>query len=244
VTFSLKMPFENYVFGYKDAKHVSSAPMIRRPAKPKYRVAHIWLCSFLLFATKPSLTVYAAERHQAPVACGVENDCNPPLRLSETLPAPPRFIHVQAALNPDGGNLGRWRLVRTPGPDSGEVVSIMRVADALKSDPDFAGLMIRCREKSALQIALVVIRPFPPRAHPQASISAGQMNVHFETSVIPPGSLLSLPNEAEVLARGAWQSATQLNVEIESDGEKIRGIVSLENLSNAIASLQANCSAQ
>jgi len=33
-------------------------------------------------------------------------------------------------------------------------------------------------------------------------------------------------------------------VEIESAGEKIRGIVSLENLSNAIASLQANCSAQ
>ena len=84
-----------------------------------------------------------------------------------------------------------------PGPENkSEVVSIMHVADALKSDPDFAGLMIRYREKSALQIAFVVIRPFPPRSHPQISISAGQTNVHFESSVLPPGSLLSLPNEA------------------------------------------------
>lgn len=155
------------------------------------------------------------------------------------------FIIVQAPLKQDStGNVGRWRLVRTLGPDGGDVVSIMHVADALKSDSDFAGLMIRCREKSALQIALVVIRPFPPRAHPQVSISAGQTNVRFETSVIPPGSLLSLPNEAEVLARGPWQSATQLNAEIESDGEKIRGIVPLENLSNAIAYLQGNCGTQ
>lgn len=217
--------------------------MIRHTAKPKYRVAGIWLCSFLLFVATPQLCVYAAERHQAPVACNFENPCAT-LRHAEFPLEAPRVIRVQGAINPDGGNLGRWRLVRTPGPDGREVVSIMRVADALKSDPDFAGLMIRCRENLALQIALVVIRPFPPRAHPQISIGTGQTTVRFETSVIPPGSLLSLPPEAEVLARGAWQSADQLIVDIEGDGDKIHGVVSLQNLANAIAYLQANCNAQ
>ena len=171
------------------------------------------------------------------------NDCAT-LRIG--LRKSPVWFRVQASADhPGDGALGKWRLVRTPGPDnSGDVVSIMHVADALKSDPDFAGMMIRCREKSGLQIAFVVIRPFPPRSHPQISISAGQMKVHFETSIIPPGSLLSLPNEAEVLARGAWQSANQLNVEIASDGDKIHGIVSLENLARAIVFLQANCPAQ
>ncbi len=174
--------------------------------------------------------------------CGLEN-CGDQARIAQSF-APP-FLRVQAPLNQDTADIGRWRLVRTPGPEnSGDVVSIMHVADALKSDPDFAGLIIRCREKSALQIAFVVIRPFPPRTHPQISISAGQMKAHFETSVIPPGSLLSLPNEAEVLAKGPWQSANQLKVEIESEGDTIQGIVSLENLSNAIAFLQSNCPAQ
>lgn len=172
---------------------------------------------------------------QSILAQGAQSQFIPASRL-------PKAILVQAEPNP--ASIGRWRLVRTTGPDNREVVSIMHVADALKSDPDFAGLMIRCQEKSALQIALVVIRPFPPRAHPQISIDTGQQSVRFETSVIPPGSLLSLPGEAEVLARGPWQYMSQLNVEIESEGEKIRGIVSLENLSNAIAYLQANCSGQ
>jgi hypothetical protein len=202
------------------------------------------LCSLLCFATTQPILGYTSERFSGPTICGFEN-CGIQAQAQQTL-TPPPFIRVQAPHNPEiGGNVGRWRLVRTPGPEnSGGVISIMHVAEALKSDPDFAGLMIRCREKSALQIAFVVIRPFPPRAHPQISISAGQMNVHFETSVMPPGSLLSLPDEAEVLARGPWQSASQLNVEIENNGDKIHGIVSLENLSKAIAFLQSNCSAQ
>jgi hypothetical protein len=153
-----------------------------------------------------------------------------------------------AQVGPDlstGQMLGRWRLVRTPGPDNkGDVVSIMRTAEALESDPDFAGLMIRCRERSALQIAFVIVRPFALRSHPKIFVTAGSTNVNFEASVIPPGSLLSLPNEAEVLARGPWQSAKELRVKIESGPDKIDGLVSLENLAGAISSLQASCPAQ
>lgn len=158
----------------------------------------------------------------------------------------PVWIPVQASVDYPGGDaLGKWRLVRTPGPKkNGDIVSIMRTADALRSDPEFAGLVIRCRPKSALQIAFVLITPFPPRTHPKITVAVNHASVHFQGEVIPPGSMLALPNEAEVLAKGPWRSAKELNVDIEGDGAKIHGIVSLENLSGAIAYLQANCPAQ
>jgi hypothetical protein len=139
-------------------------------------------------------------------------------------------------------DIGRWLMLRTPGLDgNNETISILHTADALKSDPDFAGLMIRCREKLSLQVAFAVIRPFPPRAHPRVSISAGSGKASFEASVLPPGGLVTLPDEAEALTRGPWQSANEMSVEIKSNDYKVRGIVSLENLAGAIALLQANC---
>lgn len=158
----------------------------------------------------------------------------------------PLWIRVQASVDyPAGGALGKWRLVRTPGPEkNGDVVSIMHTADALQSDPEFAGMLIRCRPKSALQIAFVLITPFRPRIHPKITVAVNHMSTPFQGEVIPPGSMVALPNEAEVLARGPWQSANQLTVDIEGDGAKIHGIVSLENLSRAIGFLQANCPAQ
>jgi hypothetical protein len=134
-----------------------------------------------------------------------------------------------------------WRLVRTPGPDKNDVVSVMRTADIMRSDAEFAGIMIRCRAKSALQIAFVVITPFHPRSHPKITVGINHSNMQFQAEVIAPGSLVALPNEAEVLAKGAWQSAKELTVDIESEGAKIHGTVSLKNLSGAIARLQASC---
>ena len=157
-----------------------------------------------------------------------------------------RVIPIQAPSLPNGpADIGQWRLVRTPGPQEGrDIVSIMHTADALRSDPDFAGLMIRCREKSSLQIALAVIRPFPPRAHPQVSIISDHTNVRLQASVLPAGTVLSLPNEAEVLAKGPWQSLSQVSFAIEGDGVTIHGIVPLEKLRAALAFLQSNCPEQ
>ncbi len=138
--------------------------------------------------------------------------------------------------------MGQWRLVRTPGPvKGGDTMSIMHTADALRSDPDFAGLVIGCRPNSALQIAFVLITPFPPRTHPNISLAVNHATVHFQADVIPPGSMVALPNEAEVLAKGPWQSAKELTVDIQGEGIKIHGIVSLEKLTGAMTYLQANC---
>lgn len=134
-----------------------------------------------------------------------------------------------------------WRLVRTPGPDRTDVVSVMRTADIMRSDAEFAGIMIRCRPKSGLQIAFAVITPFLPRSRPKITLGVNRADMPFQAEVIPPGSLIALPNEAEVLAKGAWQSAKALTVDIEGEGSKIHGVVSLENLSGAIAQLQASC---
>jgi hypothetical protein len=153
---------------------------------------------------------------------------------------------VQSAIDTSAASpLGNWHLVRTPGPEKGEeIVSVMHTADALDSDPEFAGLVIRCRPKLPLQIAFVLITPFPPRAHPKITVSADHASIHFKSDVIPPGSMLALPKEAEVLAKGPWQSTKKLTVDIEGDGSKIHGVVSLENLSAALAHLQVNCPSQ
>jgi hypothetical protein len=139
-------------------------------------------------------------------------------------------------------DIGQWRLVRTPGPaHAPDIVSIMRTADALKSDPDFAGLMVRCREKTSLQIGLVVIRPFPPRARPQVTITSGHTRTQMQAAVLPGGIVLSLPNESGILAIGPWQSLDHVSFAIEGDGVTINGVVPLQNLSAALAFLQSNC---
>ena len=157
----------------------------------------------------------------------------------------PLWIPVQATVpSPANGPMGRWHLVRTPGPEkNGHIVSIMHTAEALQSDPEFAGMVIRCLPKSVLQIAFVLITPFPPRTHPNIAVAVNHVSTRFKGEVIPPGSMVALPNEAQVLARGPWLSADRLVVEIEGSGTKIHGVVLLKNLSGALLHLQANCSA-
>lgn len=151
-------------------------------------------------------------------------------------------IQIQSTLGNPVNSSTSWRLVRTPGPEkTGDVVSVMRTADFLRSDPNFAGLAIRCRARSGLQVAFVVITPFHPRTHPKVAVSVNRTPIQFQADVIPPGSMIALPQEAEVLAKGPWQSAKELSVDIEGDEVKIHGVVSLEGLSGAIAQLQASC---
>lgn len=146
---------------------------------------------------------------------------------------------------PEAPSGGAWRLVRTPGPrESGDVVSIMRTADALDSDPDFAGIMIRCRPRAALQIAFVMVTPFPLKARPRITVAVNGTTTGFDGAVIPPGSMLSLPDQASVLAQGVWQSAGKLSIEIEHDGGLIKGNVPLSGLTKAMGELQSSCATQ
>lgn len=155
----------------------------------------------------------------------------------------PQLHLVQArATRLADGPLGSWRLVRTPGPEKdGDIISIMHTADVLRSDPEFAGVVIRCRPKSVLQIALVVITPFRPRSHPALAVSLDHLTMRFKGEVIPPGSMVALPDGAEVLTKGQLQAASHLIVDIEGDGAKIHGVVQLDGISSAIAALQSHC---
>ena len=159
------------------------------------------------------------------------------------IPARPRLTLVQAPRPAADTHIGPWHLVRTPAPENKETVSIMRTGELLKSDLDFAGLMIRCRGPAGLQIGFIVISPFPPKSQPQVTISTGQNKLHFKASVVPPGTIVNLPDEADILVQGPWQSARSLTVQIKGDGADIHGVVSLSQLSQAVALLQANCPA-
>ena len=154
--------------------------------------------------------------------------------------AAPHLIAVRATT---GTHLGPWHLVRTPAPDNKETVSVMRTGELLESDPDFAGLMIKCREPTGLQIGFIVVSPFPPKSQPRVTISTGKNSLHFKASVIAPGTIVTLPDEADTLVQGPWQSASTLTVRIKGDEADIHGTVSLKQLSGAVALLQANCPA-
>lgn len=159
-------------------------------------------------------------------------------------PSPPSQTR-SAAQNPESANNGAWRLVRTLGPaETGDVVSIMRTAEALDSDADLAGMIIRCRSRAPLQIAFVMVTPFPPKAHPRITVTVNGATTSFQSSVIPPGSMLSLPDEAGGLAQSLWQSARNLSVVIENDGSQIKGSVTLSGLAQAMGDLQSSCLAR
>ena len=137
-----------------------------------------------------------------------------------------------------------WRLARAPDPTGGrDAVSITRTADVSKSDLEFAGLMLRCRERS-VEALIVVVRAFPPRAHPTVKLAAGSSSVELTASIVPPDVLLLLPSDATALATGPWQAATELSITIEDHRGAIRGVVSLAGLGRALALLRSNCPAQ
>jgi hypothetical protein len=133
---------------------------------------------------------------------------------------------------------GKWRLVRTPNPREGQdIVSIMATAELSGSDIDFAGLNLRCADQN-FQVLVFLVRPLPPRARPTISMNGKT----FEGSVVPPGTAVLLPKTASVLAREQWQSLPSLAIEVEDDGTKTHGLVSLTGFANALQTLFASCS--
>jgi hypothetical protein len=138
--------------------------------------------------------------------------------------------------------LDGWRLVRTPRPDGGEdAISMIHIADAVRSDPDFAGLTLRCG-RTGLEILIIVIQPFPPRSRPQVTIGSTNKEWRFETSIVSPGAAVLLPSDASALVTGPWQSLKELPIKIEEGGTTIRGIVPLSGLTTAVQTLMTSCS--
>jgi hypothetical protein len=136
---------------------------------------------------------------------------------------------------------GGWRLMRTPNPSGGpDAVSMIHTADLIHSDPDLAGLMLRCAQSGA-ELLIVVITPFPPAAHPDVTISGGGNDWHFAGQVVPPGAELLLPPESITLVSTAWRSARELTVKVSSPDQSFGGVIPVDGMATALATLMASC---
>jgi hypothetical protein len=135
-----------------------------------------------------------------------------------------------------------WKLVRTPNPKGGpDAVAITRTADTAQSDPDLAGLMIRCTEKPGLEVLLALVRPFPPRSKRDIVIASGATRSVLRAEASSTGTALILPIEAGVFTTGPWRALKELSVSISDPEAEIRGTIPLDGVAAAIAKLSASC---
>jgi hypothetical protein len=135
-----------------------------------------------------------------------------------------------------------WPLIKTPRPNgAGEAFAIMRTGDTAGSDPDFAGLMIRCREQPGLEVVLALMRPLPPRSKRDVVIlpNAGRLVLHAETAA--PGTALVLPIDGAAFTTGDWRELKQLSIKIIDPDGDIKGVVPLDGVGPAIARLTDAC---
>jgi hypothetical protein len=154
------------------------------------------------------------------------------------------FAAASAANNPPQPTVGDWHLFRSANPQGGpDAVSMIHTADTGRSDLDLAGLMLRCDEKG-VDLVIVVVTPFPPRARPSVTISANGKEWRFDASIVPPGAELLLPTEAMSLARGAWQSARELAVKVSSPEQSFGGVILIDGLAGALSTLVTKCPAR
>jgi hypothetical protein len=118
----------------------------------------------------------------------------------------------------------------------------MKTADTTQSDPDFAGLIVRCAPQGKIDVLVALIRPFPPRSRPQVTIASGGISQTFEASMAAAGAAVLLPSEVAAFAGGKWQSTPSLTVTIKENGSEIKGLVAMNGLREAYGSLLAGCS--
>jgi hypothetical protein len=134
-----------------------------------------------------------------------------------------------------------WRLVRSAGPNGEPGASaILHTVDFERSDPRLAGLMLRCG-KQGIEIIVVVVEPFPPRAQPQITLRTAGQEFRFDGSIIPTGAGIRLPSDAAGSLIGPWQSAPELEIKVADGGSGFGGVVPLSGLSVALDSLNAEC---
>ena len=135
-----------------------------------------------------------------------------------------------------------WRLIRTPRPNGGpDAVAIMRTADTAQSDPDLAGLMIRCQDKPGLEVVLALLRPFPARSKKDVVVNLGSTTTILPAETSTPGTALVLPIDATFFTIGPWRHLKQLSVEIRDSESNVRGVIPLDGIAPALAKLSASC---
>jgi hypothetical protein len=155
--------------------------------------------------------------------------------LKKLIPSP----HSEAAATTTHES---WRLVRTPNPKGGpEAVAVMRMADTAQSDPDLAGLMIRCAETPGPEVLLALVRPVPPRTKTDVIVALGTTQSVLHAQASAAGTALILPIEAATFTTGPWRGLKDLAVTIKHPEAEIRGTIPLDGAASAIAKLLASC---
>ncbi len=135
-----------------------------------------------------------------------------------------------------------WKLLRTPHPQGGpNAVSVMHTADTTRSDPDLAGLMIRCADKAGLETVLALVRPVPPRSKREVVVTAGTTEIVLHAEAASAGGALVLPIQTSIFTTGTWHNLKELEVKIRDPDGDIRGVISLDGIGPAMARLSANC---
>jgi hypothetical protein len=156
-----------------------------------------------------------------------------------------KLLATPVPVNPPAAGVeDRWPLVVTPPPPGSgehEAVSIMRTADTARSDPDLAGLMIRCQEKPGLQVLLALVRPLPPGAKRTVVVSPTTTPSTIHAEVSPFGTGIILPVEPSMFTTGQWRGLKELAVLIQDPEADIRGVIPLDGLAPALAKLSASC---
>ena len=139
-----------------------------------------------------------------------------------------------------------WRLVRTTAQQGGnELISVMRTSELGRSDPGFAGLMLRCAEQGMPDVLLVMLDPVKPRARPTVTLKTRNSESTTEATMVPPFTTILMPKEVASAAGGDWISAPELSVEISLAPEEkipsLRGAVPLVRLKTAYDALLQAC---
>jgi hypothetical protein len=173
---------------------------------------------------------------------GAEHGLDRPASCRDSADASCRSAPVIAVAAPASSSV--WKFTRTQGTREGEsFAAIMKTADMAQSDPDFAGLIVRCAPKGRIDVLVALIRPFPPRSHPKVTIAAsGGGTLTFEASMAAAGAAVLLPDEVSAFAAGKWQTTPSLSVVVRESDAEIKGTVALAGLREAYHSLLANCS--
>jgi hypothetical protein len=147
------------------------------------------------------------------------------------------------AADSKSAEMSGWQLLRSANPQGGrDAIAMGRTADTARSDLALAGMMLKCGEHGT-EIVIVAVAPLPPRARPEVTISAAGKEWRYAASVVPPGAELLLPMDAARLTAGVWQSARELSVQVKSPEQSFAGVIPIDGLTAALATLSANCPA-
>jgi hypothetical protein len=145
-----------------------------------------------------------------------------------------------AALQPDIVlSRAAWHEVSPLDLSSADNRAVSQTAELDGSDPDFAGMMIRCRE-GKLETIFVVLNPLAPRTTARVRLQSQGGLEELDGSPIPTGAGISIPVDPLVDLQSRWRGG-KLEVALSAEGSDIHGVINLDGLIGPLMQLNAKC---